>query len=327
MKKIWLVISSDGFVISDNLRIILKISEKSGIGEDSVTVFSGAKIDFNEIQDISQTVSFFGDRLIIIKDFDITDLNDEELDNLCNIIEGAQGTYFAVMSTCEDMKKLTGAKYNRIISLAQKDGIYHLIKDIDEKYLIDGIVACGKELGATVEKDVAKYIIQNVGKDMGLLVNETAKYAAACNYSVIDKGIVDSVGIKTVEASVFDIIDLICNKKPIKAVETLNKLFYLGADEIAILGALSTSFVDIHRCKLAQAKGLSYTTVHKDFEKSSNPYRYQKAMANSGKFSLEALNSILKLLLDTDIAMKSSSADKKQALGILTTQIIAKGMN
>ncbi|MEG2082200.1 MAG: hypothetical protein RR011_03120, partial [Oscillospiraceae bacterium] len=269
----------------------------------------------------AQTVSFFGERLIIIKDFDIADLNDTDIESLCNIIENSEETHFAVLLQCEDMKKLSAAKYNKIIELAQKTGIYHLVKDIDEKFLIDTIVSQAKKLDTEIEKDVAKRIVQNVGRDVGLLINETAKYAAACNYSTIDDDIVQKVGIKTVEASVFDIIDLICNKKPLKAIESLNKLSYLGTDEIAILGALSNSFVDIHRCKLAQSKGLGYSAVHKDFEKNSNPYRYQKAMANSGKFSLESLNEILKLLLDTDIAM-----DKKQALGILTTQIIAKGM-
>lgn len=326
-KKFWLILSKDAFVCSDNLSIILKISEKNSIEEDSISTFSGAKIDFDAIEDLSRTVSFFGERLIVIKDFDITAIADADVDRLCDVIENAENTHFALTLTYDDDKKISAKKYSRITELAKKEGIYHLVKDIDEKYLCDMIISKAKELDTILSKEVAKIIVQNVGKNVGLLIHETEKYAAACNYTTIEIELVNTIGTKTLEASVFDIIDLICAKKPVKAIETLNKLFYMEADEVAIVGALSSSFVDMHRCKLAQAKDLGYTVVHGDFEKSSNPYRYQKAMSNSGKFSLNGLEGILKLLLDTDIALKSSNTNKKQSLSVLVTQIIAKGID
>ena len=137
--------------------------------------------------------------------------------------------------------------------------------------------------------------------------------------------IVDRIGVKTVEASVFDMIDLICRKKPVKAVEKLNNLFELRTDEIAILGAMTTSFVDMHRCKMAQSQRKDYNRVQKDFEKNANSYRYKKAMNNASNFSLSSLEDILSLLMKTDISMKSSARDKKQMLYVLVTQIIAKG--
>ena len=79
-------------------------------------------------------------------------------------------------------------------------------------------------------------------------------------------------------------------------------------------------------CKLAKKKGISYQTVHEDFEKRSNAYRYQKAMNNANKFSEKALDDIIELLLKTDISLKSSSIDKRHLIDILVTQIIAKGM-
>jgi len=121
-------------------------------------------------------------------------------------------------------------------------------------------------------------------------------------------------------------IDLICRKKPVKAIEKLNNLFDQRTDEIAILGALTSGFVDMHRCKAAQAQRMSYTQVHKDFESKANSYRYQKAMNNASNFSLQALEEILQLLLKADISAKSSARDKKQLLYVLTTQIIAKGV-
>ena len=146
------------------------------------------------------------------------------------------------------------------------------------------------------------------------------------DYTQITMDIVDKMGVKTVEASVFDMIDLICRKKPVKAIEKLNNLFELRTDEIAILGAMTSGFVDMHRCKLAQGQRKDYNTVHKDFESKANSYRYKKAMNNASNFSLSALEEILQLLMKADISMKSSSRDKKQLLYVLITQIIGKGV-
>ena len=195
-----------------------------------------------------------------------------------------------------------------------------------KRYLEEMIVSHAKKQGTELSKEVSRKIVENIGKDVGLLVNEVDKYCAASDYTEITLDIVDRMGVKTVEASVFDMIDLICRKKPVKAIEKLNNLFELRTDEIAILGAVTSGFVDMHRCKLAQSQRKDYNTVHKDFESKANSYRYKKAMNNASNFSLSALEEILQLIMKADIAMKSSSRDKKQLLYVLVTQIIGKGV-
>lgn len=325
IKKIWLVISKDYFVGSDNLKIITNICKKNGVAEDSISIFNAGELNLDQIKDLSQTVSFFGARLIVVKDLDITKLNQQDITTLQEIISESQGTHFALIFTCEDEKALNAKKYQPLISLAKQEGLYHFVKDIDVKYLEEMLISHAKKNDTILGKDISRLIVQNIGKNIGLLIQETDKYCSACGYTNITKEIVDEIGCKSIEASVFDIVDLICSKKPLKAIEKLNNLFRLNEDEIAILGALSSSFVDIHRCKLAYIKGMPYTAVHADFEKSSHPFRYQKSMNNSKAFSMENLNEILKLILKTDISLKSTSIDKKQLLSILVTQIIAKG--
>ncbi len=326
LKKIWLVLSKDNFACQDNLKIILKIAEQNGIDSESISYFTTPKFDIEEMTDLAQTVSFFGDRLIVIKDFDIADLSDTYTEQLCNVINDSEGTHFAIVLTYEDEKTVSSKKYSQLTDLAKKQGLYHFVKEIDEKFLVDMAVEKAKSLDTSLDKQTASYIVQNVGRNIGLITNEVEKYCAACNYTKITKEDVDAIGVKTLEARIFDVIDLICAKKPVKALETLNILYSQGTDEIAALGALSTAFIDIHRCKLAKKKGISYQTVHSDFEKRSNAYRYQKAMNNANRFSEKALEDIISLMLKTDISLKSSSVEKRHLIDILVTQIIVKGM-
>lgn len=326
MQKLWLILSADSSVCSDNLKVILKIAQDNGIDDDSITYFQNAKFDMDELSDLAQTVSFFGDRLIVLKDFDLSDLSEQYAEQLCRIIEESEGTHFALMLTCEDEKTVSSKKYSPLAELAKKQGLYSFVKEIDEKYLAELARETAKNLGASLDKETAKYIVDNVGRNIALVTNEVEKYAAACNYEKITKDIVDAVGVKTLEARIFDVIDLVCSKKPVKALETLNILYSQGTDEIAVTGALATAFIDMHRCKMAKKKGISYQKVHDDFEKRSNVYRYQKAMNNANKFSEKALEEIIALMLKTDIALKSSAIDKRYLIDILITQIIVKGM-
>lgn len=326
MQNVWLILSKDSFVCQDNLAQILQICRKNGIDDDSTTYFSLQKPDWDEIFDIATTPSFFGQRLIVLKDADITSLIEDDLAKLSQLIKDCTDNHLAIILTYEDDKKIKAKKYTDLLETASRHGIVHMVQTIDEKYLVETIIARAKKQDTVLPKETAVKIVENIGKDVGLLINETDKYCAACGYSEITQKMVDEIGVKTVEASVFDIIELICRKKPIKAIEKLNSLFDMRADEISILGALTSGFVNMHRCKMAAGKGIRHTSVHQDFEKNSNPYRYQKAMSNANNFTLTALDEIIALLMQADISMKTSSADNRQILYVLTTQIIAKGL-
>ena len=326
LKRLWLVLSKDSFVCNENLSIIEGICRKNGIDDDSISYFTAGKTDWDEVFDLVLTPSFFGERLIVIRDGDITALNDDDFSKLEKLIEECDGNRLAIVLTYDDDKKIKAKKYEKLFEKVSKYGMLHFVQEINERYLEEMIVSHAKKQNTDLPKDVARKIVENIGKDVGLLVNEVDKYCAASDYSQITLEIVDRMGVKTVEASVFDMIDLICRKKPVKAIEKLNSLFELRTDEIAILGAITSSFVDMHRCKLGQSQRKDYNQVQKDFEKNANSYRYKKAMNNASNFSLSALEEILQLLMKTDISMKSSSRDKKQLLYVLITQIIGKGV-
>ncbi len=326
LKGAWLVLSKDAFVCIENLRIIENICQKNGIDSDSISYFEIGKFDWNDLFDIVEMPSFFGDRLIVIQGGEITALNDTDFTNLNKLIDDLGSNHIAMVFTYEDDKKIKAKKYEAFFSNVQKYGLVHLVGEIDDRFLEDMIISRAKKLNTELPKDVARKIVENIGKDVGMLTNEIDKYCAASNYTEISMEIVDRIGVKSVEASVFDMIDLICRKRPAQAIAKLNNLFAFRTDEISILGAMTSSFVDMHRCKVAELKRLSYTQVNKDFEKNAKPYRYQKAMNNAQKFSLSALEDIMQMLLKADIAAKSTSQDKKQMLYVLTSQIISKGV-
>ncbi len=323
LKRAWLIISEDSFVGQENLKIILDIAKKQGIDEDSIISYSIKKPDFDKLEDESQTVGFFGDKLIVLKYYNLLDFSEDEIKRLTEIIKNSQGTHFAFIFTLDDMKKASLKRYSEFYEAVNQDGISLIVNKIDDKFLEEMILQRCKINKTQITPKIAKFIINQTTRDISLIINEIDKLSAASNYTEIDEELVEKMLSKTVEGSVFEIIDLICKKRVVKALEKLNILFENRTDEISILGALSSSFIDMHRAKLAQARGYDFNRVHKDFESKANVYRYQKAMNNQRVFSKEKLEEILSLLLKADMAFKSTSVDKKEHLSVLIARIIA----
>ncbi len=324
LKRAWLVLSEDSFIGQENLKIILNIAKKYNIDDESIINYSIKKPDFNKLLDESQTVGFFGDKLIVLKYYNLLDFNDEEINSLAEIIRNSESTHFAFIFTLNDMKKASLKKYSKFYEAVREDGITLIVDKIDDKFIEELILERCKINKTEISKQTARIIINQTAKDIGIIINEIDKLCAASNYTEIDADLLNEMLSKTLEGSVFDIVDLICKKNIVKALEKLNILFHNKADEIGILAALSSAFVDMHRSKLAQLRGLNHNNVHKDFESKSNAYRYQKAMNNQRAFTKEKLEEILNLLLKADLAFKSTSVDKKEYLSVLIARIMAK---
>ena len=323
MYRVWGVFSEDTFVCKDNLSIIKNICSADGIDDDSISYFELGKFDWDDLKEIIETPSFFGERLVVVEAKDIVRAVDDDIAHLTDLCKSIQFNHLRLICPYSDVKKIKNKKFAPLLDAVKQNGLLHFIDVIDEKYLVQMIIERAEASGAKISKQVAEKIVMNTGKDVGLIQNEVDKYCAAANYGEITAETVDLIGIKTVEASVFDMIGLICSDRQSKAVEKLNSLFEMKTDETAIIGALESSFVDINRCKNARNKKINYQTVNKDIDNRPNPYKYQKAMGYSQKFSQTNLEKILKLLLDTDIKIKSSAIDKKQIVYVTVAQIMS----
>ena len=88
-----------------------------------------------------------------------------------------------------------------------------------------------------------------------------------------ESSLVDRMGVKTVEASVFDMIDLICRKKPVKAIEKpvtvkIRKGFdedHVNAVEIAKIaeeaGQIKQKIFDEKECQISIQQRLERVNV------------------------------------------------------------------
>ena len=89
-----------------------------------------------------------------------------------------------------------------------------------------------------------------------------------------------------------------------------------------ILGALSSSYADLYRAKIAAAGGVQAQTLVEEFDYKGKAFRLKYAARDCSHLSVEALRESLDILAQADRRLKSGAADKKTVLEETAAKLI-----
>ncbi len=107
-------------------------------------------------------------------------------------------------------------------------------------------------------------------------------------------------------------------------MELLSELYDEQTDSIQILGAISMAFTDLYRARVATNDGVSQSDVVKDFNYRGRDFAVKNAFRDCLKVSAERMRKCIKILADTDIALKSSRTDSRLLLEKAITSMLIK---
>ena len=108
----------------------------------------------------------------------------------------------------------------------------------------------------------------------------------------------------------------------IKNARHLDALFQQGEDPIAILGALSSVYVDMYRVKAALESGLPATAPAEYGDYKGREFRLRNGERNARGVPLPVLGESLSLLLQADLALKGSKLSPRTVLDQLIARLL-----
>ena len=97
-------------------------------------------------------------------------------------------------------------------------------------------------------------------------------------------------------------------------------MFYQREDPIAIVGALAASYLDMVRVRAALESGHSYSDAAQYADYKGRDFRLRNAQQNVRGLPQQVLHQSVHLLLEADLALKSSRLDGR----ILLEELVAK---
>lgn len=293
---VYLFYGEEEYDISRYIEKIKKCFENLEVG---VNLYILDKSNIDMLSDLCDLVSFFGTKKLILVRGTGLKFNVNILDNINEdttvIIEEksvdkrtSEWKYLSKNATCIEFAKLN-----------EKDAAAYVIKTLGAYDI-------------KVTQDVADYMVANCTSDKLLLINEFKKITAYLKKgSLLTKEDIDYICVKTLNAKVFDMLDLAVNKKKEEAIYKLRELLEQKESAIGISIMLFKQIKQMYMIKLMQQDGVVSNIAE---ALGIHPFVYRKLSYSVNKYTLDELRQLILEFGEYDERSKIGEMDMENGL-------------
>ena len=290
-------------------------------GEDSFSYkrFDGPELDLDELRYAVDAIPFMTERSFVeLRDVDTNKLKEPE-------------KYIAVLSDIPDYCTVVfvfGASYEPDGRLKMTKGLREIAQELkftqqSQGMLIDWINRRFAAAGKGITLEAAQRLIFVSGDLMSGLIPEIEKVAAFAKGDKVTVEDVDAVANHIPEAVIFDMTDLIAQKKYNSAMAVLGELLSDKNNEpIPMLAMLGLQMRKLYAARLSIEKNLGTKYV---MEACAIKYDYiaSRLISSARGFSLPQLKRAVEICAETDYRIKSSAQDDRELLKEAVLRIAA----
>lgn len=323
---LYLLMGEEKFLLRRTARRLIEKSGGQVFPEFNLNEFSGeAAVD--NIADAALALPFMAEhKCVAVKDFNVEEKPQQELDKLSELLESPPETTTLVFwypTLLFDGKK--SAKWRKFLDRAGKAGCVVRFRSREAGDLRKLLGAEAERRGAAFSRKALDKLLEYAGQDLNLLLAETEKlsaYAVGLGEREITPAMVEELTPKSTETTVFLMVNALVAGEYEKAYRLLDALFYQNEDPIMVLGAMSSSYVDMYRVKAALESGLTGEAPLEYGDYKNRAFRLRYAERDARKLSLETLKTCLQLLLEADLALKGSRLEGRLILETLVARLL-----
>ena len=272
---------------------------------------NGKSLNLSELADICESLPMFAERVCItINDLDADNLSDNDFKYLCDILSDIPDTTTVIIYitgiSLYNSKNALKAKNKKLITLITKQGFVCEFAYKKPEELVKTVSDRVNKCGSTISKASARYLASQCLCNLMLINNEIDKLCDYINGGEITNEIIDLLVTKQLDSNAFALAKAAVSFNGKKAMLLLDELYSQQVDSISILSAISMSFLDIYRARLAINDGASQTNVVADFNYRNRDFVVKNAFRDCSSIPVDRIRKCIKILSDTDIALKSS---------------------
>ena len=299
--------------------IIKKVVDKDFLDLNFIKI-DGLTSTFDEIENACETLPFFGDKKVVLvyrANF-LKDKPDKEgaktYTEILKYIKDLPQHTILIMYYLFNDKRDTPKKNKKLSTLDKYVKVVHCDKLKKDKYYkkIEDIF---KENGRTIGKVQLKYFADKVQNNFDIIKREIDKLDCYALGRELTKEDIDKLIPNKSEDDIFDLVEYISLRKVEKAIDLLDELLFKADQHMLIISSIGNHFKRLYEIKTYLLKG-------KKLEFFMAKYRLpqfvcEKLMNQASKFSLKQLNQLIKVCVNTEIKLKSSTTDKQMEMELM----------
>ena len=277
------------------------------------TVHAG-EITGQELAGRARTVPFFsGERLVIVRDCER--FSGPDVDVLLSYIEDpCPSTTLVLVARQPDMRR-------KLFTGAAGSGVHVVFGEPGEKSVAGWIQQRAGELGVKMSAGAAAALVEAAGMDPNTLGSEMEKLALyAGRGNTIKSGDVAALVGVTRRRRIFELTDAVADRRPEEALKVLGGLLGPGGESpVGIVAMLAWQVRRLWIAKEAIAGGKSPGEAAK--QAGVRPYFTRSFLEQVKRFTEDELERGFELLLEADLALKTSSGDQRVLLELLLCRL------
>lgn len=296
VKGLYLLFGDEKYDIE---RYIEKMKKTFSNLELGINFFVLDKTNIETLKDAIESVSFFGlEKLIVVKNVGLK-FKKEVIENISNpelaivFVEDsvdkrtAEYKFLAKNAVCQEFAKLNA-----------KDAAFYIVKTLNS-YKIK------------VKDSTAEYMVSVCTEDKQTLINEFKKIVAYLEPGAeLTNEIIDEICTRTLDAKIFDLVDMVLAKKKKEALKILEDMLAQKTYPGIITGMLFKQMKQMYMIKLLEEKSRKegYNT-NVATELGIHPFVFSKLKAASVNYKIEDIENILLEFEEYDSNSKTGKMD------------------
>ena len=318
-QRLYLLWGPEDYLREQYLGALKKSCLPEGEDDFSYKRMDGPALDAQKFRQAVDALPFMTERTFVeLRDVDINKLSDaEECGKIISDIPDYCTVAFVQNAQYEPDGRL------RFIKTLRSEGCELKFTEQSPGMLTDWIARRFAAAGKKVELAAAQRLIFISGDLMNRLIPEIEKIAAYASGDTVTQADVEAVADHIPEAVVFDMTELIAQKKINSALAVLSELLADKSNEpIGVLAVLGIQMRRLYAARLALDKNLGSKYV---MEVCALRFEFiaSKLMSAARGFTLPQLKRAVELCCETDYRMKSSGEDPRELLKEAVLRIAA----
>ena len=292
--------------------------------------FPSGSLDIDSLNNAVSALPMFADRVVAaINDFDAEKAPDKDVASLKEIISDIdpETTTLIIYATAVDLcggKKTLSAKNKKLADHIEKQGgvvVEFAFKTPSElaKYIMSAV----EKSGSQISHPAAVMLAENCRSNLLMINNEIAKLASYRYGEEITEQDIRDLVTGQVETDAYKLAHAVTTGNKTLAFSLLNDLYNMQKETNSLLLAITNSFLDLYRAKLALMSGRGKKDMSSEFSYERREFVIDKAMRDCARIPIERLRMCISVLSECDIGIKSLRTDDRLQL----EEAIAKMMN
>lgn len=328
LQSLYVLWGEEKYLVKKAARKLVKKAAGAQFPEFNCNEFTNDS-GIDAIADAALALPFMAERkCVAVSDFNLEEKNAAELSKLSELLSGlSESTTLVFYYPTLEFEPKKSAKWRNFLKEAGGVGVTVSCGRRENADLQKLLMREAEKAGCTLSRTNASVLTEYVGNDLNALLMEMQKLCAYANGAEITRKMIEELVPKSMETTAFLLANALVAGNYEKAYGCLDLLFYQNEEPIAVLGALSASYVDMYRVSEALQSGLPGTAPSSYGEYRGKEFRLRNAERNARGLSTEALRKSLDLLLEIDLALKGSKLSARIVMDGLVAKLLlaAKG--